>query len=111
MVFFNFSTYNSKSGDFVFTTRVSFLHSTIFQYSHGTTPLRQSEHAYYLSYFIIFVRYFIFLLNVDIVDPVSFQIQHMCLEKEFETLDKTQAINLTMLTPEATHRALVKIEA
>ena len=57
------------------------------------------------------MRYLIFLLNVDIVDPVSFQIQHICSEKEFETLDKTQAITLTMLTPEATHRALVKIEA
>ena len=112
MVFFNFSTYNSKSGDFVFTTRVPFLHSTMFQYSHGTTPLRQSERAYYLSYFIIYgVRYLIFLLNVDIIDPVSFQIQHMCLEKEFETLDKTQAVTPTMLTPEATHRALVKIGA
>ena len=69
----------------MFTTRVSFLHLTIFQYSHGTTPLRQSERAYYLSYFTIYgVRYLFSFLNVDIIDPVSFQIQHMCLEKEFE---------------------------
>ena len=27
-------------------------HTTVFTYSHANTPLGQSEHAYYLSYFI-----------------------------------------------------------
>ena len=37
----------------MFTTPVSLRHTTMFTYSHATTPLGQSEHAYYLSYFII----------------------------------------------------------
>ena len=34
-------TYNSKSGDFVFKTRASLRHTTMFIYSHRTTPLCQ----------------------------------------------------------------------
>ena len=42
----------SKFGDGVFTTCVSLCHTTVFTYSHATTLLSSSEHAYYLSYFI-----------------------------------------------------------
>ena len=54
MAFLNWpiKTYISKSGDGVFTTRVSLHHTTMFTYSHATTPLGQSERAYYLGYFI-----------------------------------------------------------
>ena len=41
-----------NSGGGVFTTRVSLRHTTMFTYSHATTPLGQSERAYYFSYFI-----------------------------------------------------------
>jgi len=47
-----------KSGGGVFTTRVSLRHTTMFTYSHANMPLSQSEHAYYLSYFI---KYYITL--------------------------------------------------
>ena len=57
MAFLNWpiKTYIWKYGDRrcgVFTTRVSFRHTTMFTYSHASTPLGQSERAYYLSYFI-----------------------------------------------------------
>jgi len=54
MAFLNWpiETYIWKYGDGVFTTRVSLRHTTMFTYSHATTPLDQSERAYYLSYFI-----------------------------------------------------------
>ena len=55
MVFLNcpIKTYISKSGDGVFTTRVSLRPTTMFTYSHAAAPLGQSERAHYLSYFII----------------------------------------------------------
>ena len=37
----------------MFPSRVSLRHTTMFTYSHPNTPLRQSERANYLSYFII----------------------------------------------------------
>ena len=37
-----------KTGDGVSTTRVPLRHTTMFTYSHATTPLGQSEHTYYL---------------------------------------------------------------
>ena len=40
----------SKSGDGVFTTLCL---TTVFTYSHATTPLGQSERAYYLNYFVM----------------------------------------------------------
>ena len=51
MAFLNWpiKTYIWNSGDGVFTTRVSLRHTTMFTYSHATTSLGQSEHAYYLS--------------------------------------------------------------
>ena len=54
MAFLNWpiKTYISKSGDGVFTTPVSLHHTTMFTYSHATTPLGQSERVYYLGYFI-----------------------------------------------------------
>ena len=57
MAFVNWpiKTYIWKSGDQrcgVFTTRVSLRHTTMFTYSNASTPLGQSERAYYLSYFI-----------------------------------------------------------
>jgi len=41
-----------SGGGGVFTTRVSLRHTTVFAYSHATTPLGQSECVHYLSYFI-----------------------------------------------------------
>ena len=56
MAFLNISqpikTNISKSGDGMFTTCVYLHHTTMFTHSHATTPLRQSESTYYLSYFI-----------------------------------------------------------
>ena len=51
-------TYISKSGDGVFTTRVSLRHSTnhTTTFTYSNTPLSQSERAYYLSYFIDIFR-------------------------------------------------------
>ena len=56
MAFLNrpIKTYILKCGDGVFTTLVSLHHTTMFtysHYSHASTPLGESEHAYYLSYF------------------------------------------------------------
>ena len=50
MAFFNWpiKTYILKIWWRVYNLR----HTTMFTYSHANTPLGQSEHAYYLSYFI-----------------------------------------------------------
>ena len=60
MAFLNWpiKTYIWKYGDWrcgMFTTRVSLRYTTMFTYSHASTPLGQSERVYYLSYFIIAV--------------------------------------------------------
>ena len=47
----NVSSYNIYNGISQLTNQ-NFRHATMFTYSHASTPLGQSERAYYLTYFI-----------------------------------------------------------
>ena len=82
-------TYISKSGDGVFTTRVSLCHTTELTYSHATTPLGQSERSFYLSYFIKYIN-FTFLTQRSVLRPKSFYRFLLCDNYHFQVIKDSE---------------------